>query len=234
MRFQNGRPYGAEDFITGFLTNGGRSLIGRPAGLLVAADGSLLISDDANGAIYRVTYGNVNQPTTVTNPSGSSSVQVPMRDADGRDLGTLTLTDRDDGIEVTGTLRGLTPGIHGIHLHMTGQCVAPFTTAGGHWNPTQRQHGIENPQGPHYGDMQNIRVNPRGMANVRVTAQGGSLYGSRQAAGRLGRAGLSTALPALIDSDGAAVVVHAEPDDNRTDPSGNSGARIACGAIPGR
>lgn len=233
VRFQNGRPYGTEDFLSGFTTNGGRTLIGRPAGLLVAADGSLLISDDANGAIYRVSYGNPS-PVNTSNP-GNSRVQVPMRDADGRNLGTLTLAESANGLELTGTLSNLPRGLHGIHIHMTGQCVAPFTSAGGHWNPAQRLHGTENPQGPHFGDMLNISATRNGTAIVRVTTQGGSLYGTTSSGGRLGRGrGMTVSMPALIDADGAAVVIHAEPDDYRTDPSGNSGARIACGVIPGR
>jgi glucose/arabinose dehydrogenase/Cu/Zn superoxide dismutase len=238
VRFQNGRPTRAEDFVTGFLRNNGQSLIGRPAGLLVAADGSLLVSDDANGAIYRVSYGGPGPVNSNTSSNNSqSSVTVDMRDADNRDLGALTINEMGTGLEITGTLRNLTPGMHGIHLHAVGQCAAPFTSAGGHWNPLQRQHGIDNPQGPHFGDLQNIRVDGRGTAVVRVTAPGGSLFGApdRSTGGRVGRPDRVTlAQPALVDADGAAIVIHAEPDDYRTDPSGNSGARIACGVIPRR
>jgi glucose/arabinose dehydrogenase/Cu/Zn superoxide dismutase len=234
VRFQNGRPTRAEDFVTGFLRDNGRTLIGRPAGLLVAADGSILVSDDANGAIYRISYGD--QPTTSNQQPATSSIRVDMRDADGRDLGALDIREVGPGLEITGTLRSLTPGIHGIHLHAVGQCVPPFSSAGGHWNPLQRQHGAENPQGPHYGDLQNIRVDARGNAIVRVTAPGGSLFGAPQRSG--GRAGrpdrTSLTQPAFSDADGAAIVIHAEPDDYRTDPSGNSGARVACGVIPPR
>lgn len=234
VRFQNGRPTRAEDFVTGFLRNNGQTLIGRPAGLLVAADGSLLVSDDANGAIYRVSYGNP-QPES-RNPQAVSSVQAIMRDADNRELGVLMVSETAAGLEITGTLRSLTPGVHGIHIHATGQCVAPFSSAGGHWNPSQRQHGTDNPQGPHYGDLQNIRVDGRGNAVVRLTAPGGSLMGERRPVGRganRGR-GLGDSRPSVLDADGAAIVIHAEPDDNRTDPSGNSGARVACGVITAR
>jgi glucose/arabinose dehydrogenase/Cu/Zn superoxide dismutase len=232
IRFQNGRPYRVEDFITGFLTRNGQSLIGRPAGLVVANDGSLLVSDDANGAIYRVSYGNP-QPTTSDQNSGTTStVRVSMRDADNRDLGVLTVSETATGLEVTGTLRGLRPGIHGIHLHDVGQCVAPFSSAGGHWNPLQRQHGTSNPRGAHNGDLQNIRADARGTAIVRVTSQGGSLNGTTlRSPGRVNRPGSAISQPALRDADGAAIVIHAEPDDYRTDPSGNSGARVACGVI---
>jgi Cu-Zn family superoxide dismutase len=146
------------------------------------------------------------------------------------------VTETSTGLEITGTLRGLTPGVHGIHIHATGECVAPFSSAGGHWNPLQRQHGTDNPQGAHYGDLQNIRADARGSAVVRLMATGGSLFGTQRRAGG-GRAnrpgGVTVSQPALLDADGAAIVVHAEPDDYRTDPSGNSGARVACGVISG-
>ena len=147
-----------------------------------------------------------------------ASVTAAMRDAAGRDLGTLTLADSaQGGIAVTGRLTGLPPGEHGVHIHMVGQCQAPFESAGGHWNPTSRQHGSQNPQGPHLGDMPNITVGADSSVNVQVTTPGGSLRGAN----------------ALLDSDGAAIVVHASADDMRTDPSGGSGARIACGVVTG-
>jgi Cu-Zn family superoxide dismutase len=107
------------------------------------------------------------------------------------------------------------PGTHGIHLHMTGTCDAPFTTAGAHWNPTARQHGLQNAAGPHLGDLPNIEVGADSSANVQVSATGGTLRGA----------------DGLLDADGAAIIVHATADDNKTDPSGNSGARIACGVV---
>jgi Cu-Zn family superoxide dismutase len=225
--------------VSGFLTNGGQSLIGRPAGLVVAADGALLISDDANGAIYRVAYGagQVNSGDNTGSRGNASSVQVTMRDIDGRSLGVLTVSETATGLDITGTLRGLSRGTHGIHIHQVGQCVAPFTSAGAHWNPTQRQHGTDNPQGAHTGDLPNINVGANGSAVVRLSTQGGTLYGAsqRSTGGRLGRSGGLTVSPlALIDADGAAIVVHAEADDYRSDPSGNSGARVACGVISGR
>lgn len=233
IRFQNNRPYGVEDFLTGFLTNGGQTLIGRPAGLLVASDGALLVSDDANGAIYRIGYG---LPAPVPTASNTPrQILVPMRDASGRDLGDLVVSESDEGLRVAGSLRNLPAGRHGIHVHMVGSCVAPFTTAGGHWNPNERQHGIENPEGPHSGDLLNITVNARGAATVRVTTQGGSFYGTPRGPVRMGRGRANNlAIVGLIDADGASIVIHAGPDDYRTDPSGNSGERIACGVIPGR
>jgi Cu-Zn family superoxide dismutase len=151
---------------------------------------------------------------------GSSTTEradVPMRDAAGRDLGTLTLAPHEGGLMLTGRVQGLPPGTHGIHVHATGRCEPPFESAGGHWNPTSRQHGTQNPAGPHHGDMPNLVVADDGSAAVNVMTAGGTLGGEG----------------ALLDGDGASVVIHAGADDYRTDPSGNSGDRIACGVVTG-
>ncbi|MEO7362050.1 MAG: superoxide dismutase family protein [Gemmatimonadaceae bacterium] len=141
-----------------------------------------------------------------------------ITDAAGHELGSLMLTDGSGGITVSGTLRGLPPGEHGIHIHTTGACDAPaFTTAGGHWNPTSKMHGSQNPAGAHLGDMMNITVGADSSVAVQLTTSGGSLR----------------AADMLMDADGAAVVVHAKGDDYTTDPSGNSGDRVACGVIKG-
>ena len=143
------------------------------------------------------------------------TVVASLRDSNGTNLGTLTIAETGTGLATTGTLRGLTPGVHGIHLHTVGRCEPPFETAGGHWNPLVRQHGFENPNGPHGGDMQNITVSSDGRAMVNVTTPMGTRRGAN----------------GLLDTDGASVVVHAAPDDYKTDPSGNSGARVACGVV---
>jgi Cu-Zn family superoxide dismutase len=148
----------------------------------------------------------------------ANNVTAAMRDPTGRDLGTLTLTEGGQGITVAGRLTGLPPGEHGIHLHAVGRCNPPdFKSAGDHWNPTNRQHGTENPQGPHLGDLSNITVARDSSVTVQVTTPGGSLRGKN----------------GLLDGDGAAVVVHARRDDYRTQPSGSSGDRIACGVVTG-
>jgi Cu-Zn family superoxide dismutase len=149
--------------------------------------------------------------------ASGQKVTASMRDASGKDLGTLSLSvEGSRGIMTAGRLSGLPPGEHGIHLHTAGKCEGPkFTSAGDHWNPTNRQHGTKNPQGPHSGDMPNITVGQDSSSSVEVTSAGGTVRGDN----------------ALLDSDGAAVVVHAKPDDYRTQPSGNSGDRIACGVV---
>ena len=149
---------------------------------------------------------------------GVERADVSMRDAMGVELGTLTLVNGAGGLMLAGVVRGMAPGAHGIHLHTTGRCEPPFESAGGHWNPKDRMHGTQNPQGPHLGDMSNFTASSDGTATVSVMAAGGTLRGT----------------DALLDADGAAVVIHQLADDYRTNPAGNSGSRIACGVVRGR
>lgn len=148
---------------------------------------------------------------TTTDPA----ISIVVHNAAGRELGTLSMTETPMELTLSGTLRGLPPGTHGIHLHTVGRCEAPFKSAGDHWNPTNRHHGTENPQGPHLGDLQNITVAADSSAPVAVRSPGGTLRGANP----------------VLDADGASLVIHADADDNRTDPSGNSGDRIACGVV---
>ena len=141
-----------------------------------------------------------------------------MRDPQGRSLGTLTLADTGNGIAISGTLRGVSPGQHGFHVHTTGQCEPTFEAAGGHWNPTNAQHGKLAQGGPHFGDMENITVTPDSTVTIQATTPGGSLRGTN----------------AALDADGAALMIHAQPDDYNSQPSGDAGDRVACGVIQAR
>jgi superoxide dismutase, Cu-Zn family len=145
------------------------------------------------------------------------SATVTLRDAEGRDVTTLTLSAAGNGILVTGTLTEVSPGPHAIHFHEVGKCEAPFESAGGHFNPTGHQHGILNPEGHHAGDMPNIVMPETGQGTIQIFAAGVGL-----AAGEDG---------SLRDEDGTAIVIHAGPDDYKTDPAGASGDRIACGVV---
>ena len=178
------------------------------AALVACGGGDKAAADSAAGASVAAA-----NPAPATPAPGG--VMVSMISASGAELGTLTLSESGTGIAVSGSLHGLPPGEHGIHLHMVGQCAPPFESSGGHWNPASKQHGTQNPQGPHAGDMMNITVGADSTVTVNVTSAGGPLRGAN----------------GLIDGDGAAVMIHATADDYKTDPSGNSGARIACGAI---
>lgn len=130
------------------------------------------------------------------------------------DIGRAMLKQRGDKIQVQVRLTGLKPGRHGMHLHAAALCQGPaFTTAGSHLNPAGAKHGRQNPQGHHLGDLSNLVVGQNGKADAIVEVTG------PQAA-----AGLKT----FLGTRGMALVVHADPDDEKTDPTGSSGARIAC------
>lgn len=167
--------------------------------------------DSAVAATIGDTVEDTVRSDTVTAPRATARV----RDTGGRELGTLTLRQTPEGITLEGRLTGLPAGEHGFHVHAIGRCDAPFESAGPHWNPASRQHGESNPQGAHVGDLLNLTVPANGIVDVSVSTRGGTMSGDI----------------ALLDADGASVVVHAGPDDYRTDPSGNSGARIACGVV---
>ncbi len=151
--------------------------------------------------------------TTTGGAASGRTATAPLRTAAGADVGTVTATETAEGIRIAIAARGMPAGQHGAHVHTTGRCDAPdFTTAGGHWNPTARQHGTSNPAGPHAGDAPNLTIGADGTGSVTITLPSGTMDG-------------------LLDGDGSAFVIHANADDYRTDPSGNSGGRIACGVF---
>lgn len=149
-------------------------------------------------------------------PPGQAGTSV--RNARGQVVGDARAWREGAIVRLRLTVRGFTPGTHGVHLHETGRCDAPaFTSAGAHWNPTGRQHGRLNMQGLHLGDLPNLQVRANGTARIdfEVRVPAGTAPGANP----------------LFDADGTSVVIHAAADDERTDPSGNSGARIACGVF---
>jgi Cu-Zn family superoxide dismutase len=157
--------------------------------------------------------GCASHPQTGTPLAQASHAVAVLHNADGVEVGRATVADVAGGMRVTLDAHALPPGTHGAHIHAVGRCDAPaFQTAGGHWNPTGARHGAMNPQGPHEGDLPNLIVGSDGHGTIGVVAPGGSVA-------------------ALLDADGAAIVVHAGADDLMTDPAGNSGARIACGVF---
>ena len=146
-----------------------------------------------------------------------STSSAEIRDSAGRVVGSATATQSGDSIRVRVDGTNIPQGVHGVHLHMTGRCDAPaFTSAGDHWNPTGQRHGKDNPQGMHMGDLPNLLIGTDGRGTLEYTIPAASVMRGERP---------------LIDGDGAAVVVHANADDYRTDPSGNSGGRIACGVL---
>ena len=155
--------------------------------------------------------------TLLAAASASPTATAVLKDAAGKEVGTATFTPAKTGVLVKVAVTGLPAGKHGIHLHAAGTCEAPdFKSAGGHFNPGAKQHGLHNPQGAHAGDLPNLAVGKDGKAKASFTAKGATL---------------SEGPASLLGPDGAAIVIHADADDEKTDPAGNSGARIACGVV---
>jgi Cu-Zn family superoxide dismutase len=141
-------------------------------------------------------------------PTGGAPMAVV--NASGQSVGTVRAWQTAGGVSLRIDAAGLPHGIHGIHVHSVGRCDPPdFASAGPHWNPLGKQHGMNNPAGPHMGDLPNVEVAANGVLGATVTVPGASMA-------------------SLLDADGASIVIHANADDYMTDPSGNSGARIAC------
>lgn len=152
--------------------------------------------------------------------AGCAAVDVPIAappvalvNASGQPIGSVTPAQTSGGVSLAISSSGLPHGLHGVHVHAVGRCDGPgFESAGPHWNPAARKHGLQNPQGAHAGDLPNITASSGGIARDIVVLA-------------------ATSLADLGDADGSALVIHAQADDYLTDPSGNSGGRIACAVL---
>ena len=150
-------------------------------------------------------------------PSTSiAKTKIEVKDAQGKDVGSISIWDQGAGVGLQLDLHDLTPGEHALHFHQVPKCEGPdFKSAGGHFNPESKKHGFDNPDGHHAGDMKNFTVGADGKAKGRLEDAEVTLKDG----------------PHSLLTNGAAVVVHAKADDYKTDPSGNSGDRVACGVI---
>jgi Cu-Zn family superoxide dismutase len=153
--------------------------------------------------------------------AANKPVTVTLKDAMGKEVGQAKLSDGPGGkgVKIQLDVKNLTPGEHAFHIHTAAKCEAPaFTSAGGHFNPTNAHHGMNNPESPrpHAGDMPNFTVKPNGTAKLTVTDPAVTLGDGSNS---------------VFANGGTALMIHAKPDDLKSDPAGNAGDRIACGTI---
>jgi len=151
-----------------------------------------------------------------TDNSVQSLASADLALSDGTAAGTATLSEAEGGTALEIAVSGIEPGEHGFHLHQIGQCDAPdFKSAGGHLNPLGKSHGKDSPAGSHLGDLPNLSIGDDGTGSLTVPVQGEK----------------AQFMEWLFDADGTAIMIHAGPDDYRTDPTGDAGARVACGVL---
>lgn len=148
---------------------------------------------------------------------GPAPAHTDLINAQGEKVGIAKLTQTPKGVRIALDASKLTPGVHAFHIHAVGKCDPPdFKTAGGHFNPEGKKHGLKNPEGPHAGDMQNITVGEKGTVKTTVVDP---------------RVTLGEGANSLFHPDGTSLVIHEKADDEMTDPAGNAGARVACGVV---
>jgi superoxide dismutase, Cu-Zn family len=148
--------------------------------------------------------------------AAGEQAKATLKNAQGQTVGEAALTETPHGVLVHVDLTNVPAGVHAFHLHETGKCDPPFTTAGGHFNPTKKQHGVENAMGMHAGDLPNIQVPSTGALSFDVFERDVTL---------------GSGANSLFDADGTAIVIHEKADDYKSDPAGNAGARVICGII---
>jgi len=150
-------------------------------------------------------------------PAAAQTATAALKDAGGKDVGSANLTQTPHGVLINVSVKGMPPGEHAFHVHEVGKCEPPFTSAGGHFNPTNKKHGMLAAEGYHAGDMPNLHIPQSGDLTVEVVNANITLEKGKP--------------NSVFDADGSAIVIHAGSDDYKTDPTGDAGGRIACGVI---
>ncbi len=147
----------------------------------------------------------------------AQTASAPLKDAQGKEVGSANLTQTPRGVLINLSVKGLPPGEHAFHVHAVGKCEPPFTSAGGHFNPDSKKHGLMATEGAHAGDMPNLHIPQSGDLTIEVLNAAVTLDKGKP--------------NSLFDADGSALVIHAGTDDYKTDPTGDAGGRIACGVV---
>jgi Cu-Zn family superoxide dismutase len=156
--------------------------------------------------------------TTVVQPlAAAQTARAALKDAQGQDVGTVDLNETPAGVLLKLVVKGLTPGEHAVHVHAVGKCEPPFDSAGGHFNPGAKKHGLLVPEGPHAGDMPNLHVPESGEVIIEILNPAITLENDKP--------------NSVFGPNGTAIVIHARADDYKSDPAGNAGGRIVCGVI---
>jgi superoxide dismutase, Cu-Zn family len=155
--------------------------------------------------------------TVVQAPAAAQTARAALEDVQGKDVGTVDMIETPTGVLLKVVVKGLTPGEHAVHVHAVGKCEPPFDSAGGHFNPGAKKHGLLVPEGPHAGDMPNLHVPESGEVIIEILNPAITLEKDKP--------------NSVIGPNGTAIVIHAGADDYKSDPAGNAGGRIVCGVI---
>jgi Cu-Zn family superoxide dismutase len=150
-------------------------------------------------------------------PAAAQTVHAALEDVQGQEVGTVDLIETPAGVLLKLVVKGLRPGEHAVHVHAVGKCEPPFDSAGGHFNPGAKKHGLLVPEGPHAGDMPNLHVPESGEVIIEILNPAITLEKDKP--------------NSVFGPNGAAIVIHAGADDYKSDPAGNAGGRIVCGVI---